>query len=69
MLEKNDDTLIMPYKNARNTLSYTDGDIVNLNAVWKENSYSIGIDVNGGYGNDTIIVTGYERIIIFLMNF
>lgn len=59
--KKNDDTLIMPYKNARNTLSYTDGDIVNLNAVWKENSYSIGIDVNGGYGNDTIIVTGYEQ--------
>lgn len=34
---------------------------MNLNAVWKENSYSIGIDVNGGYGNDTIIVTGYEQ--------
>ena len=53
--------MLSRHKNARNTLSYTDGDIVNLNAVWKENSYSIGIDVNGGYGNGTIIVTGYEQ--------
>lgn len=68
MLEKNDNSLVRPFDNTRNTLSYIDGDIVDLNAVWKENSYSLGMDVNGGYGNDTIIVTGYEKIIAFHMN-
>ena len=59
--KKNDNSLVRPFDNTRNTLSYIDGDIVDLNAVWKENSYSLGMDVNGGYGNDTIIVTGYEK--------
>lgn len=59
--KKNDNSLVRPFNNTRNTLSYIDGDIVDLNAVWKENSYSLGMDVNGGYEDDTIIVTGYEK--------
>lgn len=42
-------------------LTDTDGDILNLDALWRENSYNINIDMNGGSEDDSVIKTNYEK--------
>lgn len=59
--QKEDESFIYPYTDIYNKLVTKDGTVVNLKAVWKENAYTLNLDVNSGYEDDQIIVTGYEK--------